>query len=223
MHYYKRNIGDYNTKAGRLSMLQHGAYTLLMDACYDREKFPTEEDAINWCWASDDSEIAAVKFVLNRFFKLEDGVYVQKHIKEVIDKYHQNAATNKRIAQEREAKRREKSTKRTRSVHEAPPNQEPRTINQELLTKNQELKPTIPEWIDRELWDGFMEVRKKLKAVNTELAIKKLLNNLEKMKNSGLDPNQAISASIENSWKGVFDPKGKPVITDTRPQGKYIN
>ena len=37
MHYYKRNIGDYHKKAGRLSMIEHGAYTLLIDACYDRE------------------------------------------------------------------------------------------------------------------------------------------------------------------------------------------
>jgi len=29
MHYFKRNIGDYHKKAGRLSMLEHGAYTLL--------------------------------------------------------------------------------------------------------------------------------------------------------------------------------------------------
>ena len=39
MHYFKFNIGDYHKKAGRLSMLQHGAYTLLIHACYDREKF----------------------------------------------------------------------------------------------------------------------------------------------------------------------------------------
>ena len=46
MHYYKRNLGDYAKKAGRLSMLQHGSYTLLIDACYDREQFPTLEEAI---------------------------------------------------------------------------------------------------------------------------------------------------------------------------------
>ena len=57
MHYYKRNIGDYAKKAGRLTMLQHGAYTLLIDSCYDREKFPTLEDAIEWTWASSDDEI----------------------------------------------------------------------------------------------------------------------------------------------------------------------
>jgi 5-methylcytosine-specific restriction endonuclease McrA len=90
MHYYKRNLGDYAKKAGRLSMLQHGAYTLLIDACYDRETFPTLEQAIEWTWASSDIEIDAVKFVLNRFFVLNDnGQYVDKIIEAEIHLWHE--------------------------------------------------------------------------------------------------------------------------------------
>jgi uncharacterized protein YdaU (DUF1376 family) len=136
MHYYKRNIGDYAKKAGRLSMLEHGAYTLLIDACYDRERFPSEQDAIEWAWARSDSEVEAVRFVLSRFFVLIDGFYVQDRIKEEIDAYARNAETNARIAKEREEKR----TKRARSVngaspdeHEPPPNHKPLTTNQEPI------------------------------------------------------------------------------------------
>ena len=71
MHYYKRNLGDYAKKAGRLTMLQHGAYTLLIDSCYDREIFPTLEQALEWTWASTEAEVDAVKFVLSRFFELD--------------------------------------------------------------------------------------------------------------------------------------------------------
>lgn len=132
MHYYKRNIGDYAKKAGRLSMLQHGSYTLLIDACYDRERFPTLDDAIEWTWASTESEIEAVKFVLSRFFKLaEDGTYVQDRILDEILEYHAKADTNKRIAIERETNRKVKGTNRERTVNEPPPNQEPLTKNQE--------------------------------------------------------------------------------------------
>ena len=46
MHYYKRNIGDYAKKAGHLSVLEHGVYTLLLDAYYDREQAPTREEAV---------------------------------------------------------------------------------------------------------------------------------------------------------------------------------
>jgi uncharacterized protein YdaU (DUF1376 family) len=144
MHYFKKNIGDYAKKTGRLSMLQHGAYTLLIDSCYDRERFPTLDDAIEWTWASSKEEIEAVEFVLRRFFVLEDGVYVQSRIREEIAEYHAKATTNKRIAEEREAKRKSKDTTGTRSVHEsspdvneAPPNHKPITINQEPTTNNQ--------------------------------------------------------------------------------------
>jgi len=41
MNYFKFHIGDYAKKCGRLSMLEHGAYTQLIQACYDRERFPT--------------------------------------------------------------------------------------------------------------------------------------------------------------------------------------
>lgn len=144
MHYYKRNLGDYAKKAGRLSMLQHGAFTLLIDSCYDREQFPTLEDALDWTWASSAAEVEAVEFVLRKFFTLEDGRYVQKRIQEEIAEYHAKATTNARIAQEREAKRKDSLTNRARTVsdalpeqHESPPNHKPLTINQEPITNNQ--------------------------------------------------------------------------------------
>ena len=144
MHYYKRNIGDYAKKAGRLSMLEHGAYTLLMDAIYDRESFPTLEEALDWVWARDDAEIAAVKFVLSKFFELQDdGRYVQNRIQDELNSYKAKAETNARIAKDREAKRRSKH-EASRNVHEtceetheAPPNHKPLTNNQEPITSNQ--------------------------------------------------------------------------------------
>jgi uncharacterized protein YdaU (DUF1376 family) len=142
MHYYKRNLGDYAKKAGRLTMLQHGAYTLLIDSCYDREVFPTLDQAIEWTWAATEAEVEAVKFVLSRFFVLDkDGQYVQDRILEELLNYHKNADTNKRIADERESKRKEKNTNREQIVNEAPPNHKPITINQEPIIK--EGKPSL--------------------------------------------------------------------------------
>ena len=141
MHYYKRNLGDYAKKAGRLSMLQHGSYTLLIDACYDREQFPTRDEAIEWTWASSTAEIEAVEFVLRKFFTLEAGVYVQKRIQEELHEYRQKAETNKRIATERETKRKANSTNRSQDVNEAPPNHKPLTNNQEPI-QDQTLSPT---------------------------------------------------------------------------------
>lgn len=134
MHYFKRNIGDYHKKAGRLSMLEHGSYTLLMDACYDRERFPTEEEALDWCWARTEEEVAAVRFVLSKFFVLVDGIYTQERIAEEIASFHGKSEKNKQIAIEREANRK---AKRARTEHETCTTGH-LTTNQEPITNNQE-------------------------------------------------------------------------------------
>ena len=206
MHYYKRNLGDYAKKAGRLSMLQHGSYTLLIDACYDREQFPTLEEAIEWTWASTAEEIEAVSFVLRKFFVLENGVYVQKRIQEELSEYRAKAATNKRIADERETLRKEKGTKRTRSVDdscgagdEAPPNHKPITINQEpIKEKKSASAPTIPELSDSLMAD-FLKVRKAKAAPLTETAIAGIRREADK---AGLSMVEAITECVECNWQG---------------------
>lgn len=189
MHYYKRNIGDYAKKAGKLSMLQHGSYTLLIDACYDRERFPTMEEALDWCWATTPEEIAAVQFVLTKFFSLEDGRYTQARILDEIQEYHGKCKTNQGIALKREEEKRARkehdtSTTRAHDVHESAPNQEPRTINQEPLTKNQnKQRPAKPAsglsasdlvnmGVDAEVARDFLAIRKAKKAPLTATALK---------------------------------------------------
>lgn len=136
MHYFKRNIGDYHKKAGRLSMLEHGAYTLLMDSCYDREKFPTEQEAIDWCWARSEAEINAVKFVLSKFFTLQGGIYVQQRIADEIEAFHAKSLKNQQIAIEREKAKR---TKRAQDKHETCEEHHVYSTNEHLTTNHKPL------------------------------------------------------------------------------------
>ncbi len=156
MHYYKRNIGDYAKKAGKLTMLQHGAYTLLIDACYDRERFPTLEDAMDWAWAESDEEKQAVQVVLRRFFTLQDGLYVQERIIEELQSYRAVSEVNSRIAKQREETKRARSVlKRGPVVHESAPNQEPLTTNQVEVSKDTlspNVAPTCPHQEILKLW-----------------------------------------------------------------------
>jgi uncharacterized protein YdaU (DUF1376 family) len=212
MHYYKRNLGDYAKKAGRLTMLQHGAYTLLIDSCYDREVFPTLEQALEWTWASTEAEVEAVKFVLSRFFVLDkEGCYVQDRILQELLHYHKNADTNKRIADEREAKRRENRTKRTQSVDDAPPNHKPITNNHK---PNKESATSVavvfPDWLPKETWDAFIQMRKRIGKPPTDYAIKLLVAKLERFKANGQDVKQVLEKSITSGWQDVFEIKGNP-------------
>lgn len=168
MHYFKRNIGDYHKKAGRLTMLEHGAYTLLLDACYDRERFPTPEEAIDWCWARNKEETDAVELVLRKFFELVDGRYVQTRIQEEISAYQATALKNKEIAEKREATKR---TKRAPVVHEActdghlTKNHKPLTTNQEPIDQ-ETCAPTVGEQADLfpKFWALYPRKQDKAKA-----------------------------------------------------------
>lgn len=163
MHYYKRNLGDYSKKAGRLTMLEHGAYNCLLDACYDRERFPTEAEAIDWVWARTPEEVEAVKFVLSKFFELRDGVYVQNRVEEELNAYRAKSKKNTEIAHEREANRKAAAPQQHDSLseqhetspdeHARSPNHKPRTINQE---PNKQLRARgarlAPDWVLPKAW-----------------------------------------------------------------------
>ena len=66
----------------------------------------------------------------------------------------------------------------------------------------------IPEWINKELWDGFLEVRKIKKAAQTQYALSLIVKSLERLKADGEDPNKILERSVTNSWKDVFSMKG---------------
>lgn len=209
MHYFKRNIGDYHKKAGRLSMIEHGAYTLLMDSCYDREQFPTLEQAYDWCWAKSEEEKAAVRFVLEKFFVLKDGVYSQSRIEEEIAKYHKNSRINSKIAKDREEKRR---TNRAKSVNEPTTNlhlttnQEPLTNNQEPINKKTHAKRVVvskPEDVPDQIWNDFLDVRKKKSAPMTLTALTMICAEADK---AGVSLDEALKVCIQYNWQ-TFDAK----------------
>jgi len=216
MHYFKRNIGDYHKKAGRLNMLQHGAYTLLIDACYDRERFPSKDEAIDWCWASSADEIAAVEFVLLKFFDLVDGTYRQNRIAEEIEQYHATALVNARIAQEREAKKRVEKARSVNAAstveHESTPNQEPLTINQEplniqdtpakavaVLSKKPkfDLLDSVPD-LDQQVAADFLAVRKSKRAPMTATALALITSEADK---AGITTAEAIAIAAGRGWQ----------------------
>jgi uncharacterized protein YdaU (DUF1376 family) len=76
MNYWERHIGDYARDAGHLTMLEHGAYTLLLDRYYSTEQPIPEDQAHRICRARTKEERAAVDAVLDEFFSLLDGHWI---------------------------------------------------------------------------------------------------------------------------------------------------
>lgn len=83
-------------------------------------------------------------------------------------------------------------------------------------------KNDLPIFINKNLFDDFSEMRKKLRKPLTEkakeLIIKKISEFEAKQQGSA---NKALENSIENSWQGVFEPKGNQQQNQT--SGSYLD
>lgn len=84
MNYYERHLGDYAKDTGHLSMLEHGAYTLLLDRYYSTEHGIPADQAHRIARARSKEERAAVDAVLAEFFTLTDGIWTKGRVEEEI-------------------------------------------------------------------------------------------------------------------------------------------
>ena len=143
MNYYKFNIGDYAAATRHLTMLEHGAYRLLMDVYYTTEQ-PLPADvkaAARKTGARAKDEIAAVEVVLGEFFTLTDAGWIQNRCDSEIALFKAKAETNKVVG--KMGGRPKKITQTvsdwnpeiTQTVSETNPH-ETLTTNQEPLTTN---------------------------------------------------------------------------------------
>lgn len=150
MNFYKHHIGDYAAATAHLTFTEDAAFTRLLRIYYrDERPLPVEVRAVQrLAGARMPEELEAVETVLREFFTLTDDGWHNKRCDEEIAKAQEQAATNRRIAEEREARR--KSTKPVQAVHEPlhdslperEPSHKPLATSQTPLFK-QEQKATV--------------------------------------------------------------------------------
>jgi hypothetical protein len=75
-----------------------------------------------------------------------------------------------------------------------------------------------PDFVNQDLWDDFLVMRKELKAKNTPRAIKLLVTELQRLVTQGNDANKVIENSIRNSWKDVYAIKAN--VNNEQPKAK---
>lgn len=113
MNYYEHHIGDYIKDTVHLSMLEDSAYRRLIDAYYTRElPLPADRKACQkLARAQSKDERAAVDYILDEFFKLEDDGWHQPRCDTELAKYfakQPEAEEKKESAKERQRKARER-------------------------------------------------------------------------------------------------------------------
>lgn len=73
LNYYEHHLGDYAKDTAHLSMVEHGAYRLLLDRYYSTGEAIPADQAYRVARARSREERAAVEAVLGEFFTLTDG------------------------------------------------------------------------------------------------------------------------------------------------------
>lgn len=145
MNYYKRHLGDYAKKCGHLSLSEHGAYCLILDAYYDREQGPTRAEALRFARAHSADEIAAVDSVLGEFFTLADDRYTQNRVEEELAAFRQRRDMNRLLgAKGGEAKaKRSSSDSLSKTLSDPLANDKPSHKPLAISQKDQE-PPIVP-------------------------------------------------------------------------------
>lgn len=110
MNFYKHYLGDYARDTGDLSMIEHGAYRVLLDHYYSTKGEMPDDVASLYriAKAMTPAERRAVDKVADRFFRVNgDGRRHNHRADEEIQKHLGQSEANRLVAEERERRRRE--------------------------------------------------------------------------------------------------------------------
>ena len=140
MNYYQHHIGDFNNATRHMGRLERSIYRDLLDLYYDTEKpLNSDFDKLARRCLVNDSEKQSMRDVLSEFFVLLDDGYHNERADKEIASYHRMAEGGKRGAAKRwsiEDINSHPMPTLCPPQTEANANHEPRTNNQEPITKN---------------------------------------------------------------------------------------
>lgn len=87
------------------------------------------------------------------------------------------------------------------------------TQDASLEKRREEKKPPIspkgdvPDWIPLEAWNGYVEMRTKIRKPLTDRAKALAIGKLTALKARGFDPTAVLDEATEHSWAGIYEPK----------------
>lgn len=228
MIFYKRYMGDYAKDTRHLTMLENGAYCLLLDYYYSTEKpIPADrcERIANAC-AND--ERIAVQTVLEQFFQLTENGWQHSKCDTVI--LEANAKSKK--AKDSASKRWNKNgcdgnanASETHSKTQCERNASHSHSHIEKKGSEKSLPISLPDWLPAELWadwHAYRNTRKGWTLKAKELSLKTLTD----LQAQGFNPKTVIERSIERGWTGLFAPSTpngqQPAFSGTQKTRKEL-
>ena len=226
MHYYQFHIGDYISHTRHLSLMEDLAYRRLLDFYFLHEQPIKHRDAARQIGMREHEE--DVMTVLNEFFISTDEGFVNPRADKEIKQYKEFAEAGKRGAAKRWAKHGDTPPNGEAS---SPPIATPiATNNQEPLTNNHKPKKerttevvlVLPDWIEQETWNAFIQMRKRIGKPPTDYALKLILDKLTKYRAKGQDAKQILEKSITSGWQDVFEIKPDKDLSKTGQMNQRV-
>lgn len=221
VNYYSHHIGDYTTDTAHLSLLEDGAYRRLMDRYYTTEApLPSDDTLFRLVRARSTDEQEAVRVVLAEFFDLTTAGWTHKRCDKEIEAFKAKSdkaadAANKRWGKSGNPISDVPSNAKAMPTHSERNADAMLTNNQEPITikepKTKGAPPALPDWLPLASWNGYLEMRKKIKKPPTDRAITLLLNALEVMRAEGQDIAAVLDKSTMSNWTDVYPLKNAPV------------
>lgn len=212
MHYYQFNIGDYQSHTSHLSEMEDLVYRRLLDWYYLHETpIPLDEAEVSRQIRMR-SHTESIAIVLREYFERTDDGWIHhranKEIAKAGDKSEKASASAKARWSKNDA-----NALPTQSESNATHNTLP--ITQDTEHKTQKKKATVvafvlPDWIEKETWDAFIQMRKRIGKPPTDYALKLIVDKLVRFKANGQDVKQVLEKSITSGWQDVFEIKGNP-------------
>ena len=244
MNFYSHHINDYAEATAHLTFVEDAAYSRLIRKYYSNEKpLPADIKAVQrLICARTDEEKEAVETILNEFFTLEHDGWHNARCDEEIAAYREKQEKASRSAKSRWQKQQEQQEEcernanamRTHSEGNANAmltnNQYPITNNQEPRTKginknnarekNRASDFDLPDWIPKDSWFGYEEMRKAKKKQMTPRARELIVRKLDDFRQRGFDIKDILETSTRNGWTDVYEPKPRasPVKTSLYEQ-----
>jgi hypothetical protein len=85
-----------------------------------------------------------------------------------------------------------------------PPKVKQSKVKVENIKRKKKIPIELPDWIDKKIWDAYLEMRRGRGKAPTQYAIEQIARSLTAFREQGQDPNEILNQSIINSWIGVF-------------------
>lgn len=208
-------IGDYLAATTHLSAMESGAYLHLLMHQWKNGALPSSEEALRRIARVDKDAWSNAWAMLKTFFDDAGGFPVQKRLETIREESQAKKAKFTAKAQNAAKARWEKDASSNApsnapamlgGMHKSCPSPSPSPSHKER-TKPTASAVELPEWINPEAWDCYLDVRRKRRALLTAGALNAVLHRLDEFRARGHDPNEILATSFRSNWPDVYEPK----------------